>query len=77
MDKRRSQRPLDRSSMQAHRAPPFELLLRTNHSEPLRSLAHETSRRDLHGVALLRLSEDFAGASEGRGTESIANGFRG
>lgn len=65
MDRCRTQRSLARSSMQTLGSPPFEPLLRTGGAERLRSRAYEAGRRDLYGVALLRFSEDSAGATEG------------
>ena len=60
MDRRYTQQSLDRRPMQTHRAAPFELLLRVSNTERLRPHAHEASRRDLHGEALLRISADHA-----------------
>jgi len=64
MDRCRTQRSPACRSMQTLGAPPFELLLRAGGAECLRACAYEAGRRDLHGVALLRFPEDYAGTTE-------------
>ena len=57
---------IDRRPVRANRAAPLELLLRAANAECFRSCAHETSRRNLHGEALLRFSENSTGVAKGR-----------
>lgn len=66
MDQCCTQQSLDYRSVQAPGAPSLELLLRACNAGRLRPHAYETSRRDLHSVALLRLSKDHARATARR-----------
>lgn len=66
MDQRCTQRSLDCRSVQAPGTPSFELLLRACNAERLRPYAYEAGRRDLHRVALLRLSKNHARATARR-----------
>lgn len=66
MDRKYAQNPIDRHSMQTHRGASFELLLRGTHAKRFSSYAHEASRRDLHGEAVLWVSEDFTGVTQRR-----------
>jgi len=66
MGRRESGRAVYYGAMQAPRNSSVELLLRADNTERVRSVAHETCRRDLHGQALLWVSKHYSHSAEGR-----------
>lgn len=66
MDSRLTKPTFDHSSVQTNRAVSIELLLQAGTTIRLRSLAHESSGRDLYGKALLRFSENYPDSSKRR-----------
>ena len=66
MDKRGSCQSVNSGSVQAHRSPSLQLLLRAQRIESIHSDADEACRRNLHRLSLLRISQNYTRSSEGR-----------
>lgn len=66
MDSRLAKLTFDYGSVQTHGAVSIKLLLQAGATNRLRTVAHESDRRDLYGKALLWFSENYPDSSKGR-----------